>query len=58
MVATCPRCGQKYVGFPALSRLADAEICSDCGLDEGLRMFLGIPPMRFEDWHTDPRGRQ
>lgn len=54
----CPRCGHRFEGFPALSRLTDAEICSDCGLDEGMRMFLGMPPMRFEDWHTDPRGRQ
>ena len=57
-MAVCPRCGHGFEGFPALSRLADAETCSDCGLDEGMRAFLGIPPMRFEDWYEDLRGRQ
>ena len=42
----CPRCGGsvpnkknkgKYPG--AVSRIADYEICSDCGLDEALRAY-------------------
>ena len=57
-MAVCPRCGHGFDGFPALSRLTDAEICSECGLDEGMRAFLGIPQMRFEDWYEGPRGRQ
>jgi len=37
----CPRCGQDYVGFPALSRVDNkTEICSPCGTEEGLIAFF------------------
>lgn len=36
-IVVCPKCGQTYIGHPALSR-ADNEtlICSDCGTREAL----------------------
>ncbi len=42
--AVCPKCGQTYIGHPALSR-ADNEtlICPDCGVREALDS-LGIEP--------------
>ena len=43
-IAVCPKCGQAYIGHPALSR-ADNEtlICPDCGVREALDS-LGIEP--------------
>lgn len=32
----CPRCGAAYVGYPAISRINNAEICPDCGTREAL----------------------
>lgn len=33
----CPRCGQKYTGYPALSRKDNKTlICPDCGVRESL----------------------
>ena len=38
----CPRCGQKYIGHPALSRKDNLTmICPDCGTREALES-LGI----------------
>ena len=40
----CPKCGQEYVGHPALSRTDNATlICPDCGTREALDA-LGISP--------------
>lgn len=49
----CPRCGQKYRGYPALSRYCKAEICSQCGTEEAMMGYLGIPMMPFDNWY-DP----
>ena len=50
----CPRCGQRYSGSPALSRHIPVDICSDCGTDEAMRGFLGMPTMRLDDWYSPP----
>lgn len=35
--ATCPRCGETYTDYPALSRLDNkTDICSACGAKEAL----------------------
>jgi len=40
--AICPRCGQEYHGYPALSRTDnETMICPDCGTREALES-LGI----------------
>lgn len=40
----CPRCGETYIGFPALSRVDNKTyVCSPCGTEEGLDDFYGIP---------------
>lgn len=37
MEAVCSLCGQKYSGYPALSRKdGETPICSDCGMREAL----------------------
>ena len=37
----CPRCGRKYVGYPAISRKDNkTKICSECGMKEALEDFL------------------
>lgn len=39
----CPKCGERYTGHPALSRLdGETAICPDCGTREALDT-LGIP---------------
>ena len=36
-ISVCPRCGQTYRGYPALSRADNTtEICPDCGVREAL----------------------
>ena len=47
-IAVCPKCGQTYIGHPALSH-ADNEtlICPDCGVREALDS-LGIEPEEQE----------
>lgn len=36
-IAVCPKCGQTYIGHPALSRTDNETlICSDCGTREAL----------------------
>ena len=40
--AICPRCGQEYRGYPALSRADNKTmICPDCGTREALES-MGI----------------
>lgn len=36
----CPKCGNLYLGFPAISRVDNkTEICSRCGQMEALQQF-------------------
>lgn len=36
----CPKCGKKYIEFPALSRDDnETEICPQCGLIEALQSW-------------------
>lgn len=56
MAGKCPRCGKTYNDYPSLSRRANVDICSDCGLDEAMRDFLGMPAMKFDDWYQHPTG--
>lgn len=51
----CPRCAMRYTEHPAISRYADVEICPNCGLDEAIRGFLGMPPISFDDWYEPPK---
>jgi len=47
-IKVCPRCGNEYTGFPALSRVDNkTSICSPCGEEEGLDDFYGIPLRDF-----------
>ncbi len=44
----CPRCGNFYTGYPALSRRDNkTAICSSCGTDEAMREYYGIAPKEF-----------
>lgn len=52
----CPRCGEEYTGYPALSRRINVKICPACGTDEAVRDFRGVSPLPFEAWAEDPRG--
>ncbi len=46
--ARCPRCGQHYRGFPALSRVDNkTHICSDCGTREALES-INVEPAEQE----------
>ena len=49
----CPRCGRENIKTPvhtnALSRVADIYVCDDCGSDEALRAFAGIP-LPVDEW--------
>ena len=37
----CPRCGEKYVGYPALSRRDNKTcICNACGTEEAMFDFM------------------
>ena len=39
----CPKCGNKYVNRPALSRQdATIKICPECGLQEALEVFASV----------------
>ena len=44
----CPRCGDEYTGFPALSRWDNkSDICGECGTVEAL--------LQFEARNDDPK---
>jgi hypothetical protein len=44
--------------YPALSRVADIDICSPCGQDEAMRDFSGSPPIPPDEWPIEvPRHR-
>jgi len=58
----CPRCGgavpnREQVGkYPgALSRIANYEICSDCGVDEALRDYRKMPVKGLGDWYMNKK---
>lgn len=37
----CPLCGQKYIGYPSISRKDNkTEICPDCGVKEALQKWI------------------
>lgn len=41
MIKVCPKCGEQYVGAPALSRRDNkTAICPECGISEALEDFL------------------
>jgi len=47
-VKLCPRCGQEYTGFPALSRVDNStSICSPCGTEEAMDDYFGNPLRDF-----------
>lgn len=52
----CPRCGNLYLGFPALSRRFPIDICPECGVEEAFRDATGTEPMDPREWFRDPRG--
>jgi hypothetical protein len=50
MGGPCPRCGDEFHVYPALSRLDNKTyICSDCGVKEALHNFTfpgqTLPPL-------------
>lgn len=49
----CPRCGRdtmsENIYTNALSRHADVYVCDDCGIDEGMRVFVD-EVLPFEEW--------
>ena len=50
----CPRCGNLYVGFPALSRRYNIDICPECGLDEAARDMTKKNPLAPDEWFRNP----
>ncbi|MBR3138278.1 hypothetical protein IKG41_02970 [Candidatus Saccharibacteria bacterium] len=37
----CPKCGEYYVGYPALSRTDNkTRICQKCGINEAITIFI------------------
>ena len=49
-IAVCPKCGNVYFDFPALSRIDNiTPICSDCGFREALES-IGVPPEEQEKY--------
>lgn len=52
-IKQCPRCGNYYTDYPALSRYYNVDICPACGLDEALRGMVTVPKPASE-WFRDP----
>ena len=50
----CPRCGNRYEGYPALSRRFVVDICPECGADEAFRDATGMDPLAPEEWFRNP----
>lgn len=46
-IRVCPKCGMEYRGVPALSRVDNSPICSDCGTREALES-IGVNPAEQE----------
>lgn len=43
-VRICPRCGNEYIDYPAISRTDnETEICPACGMDEAFEDYFGLP---------------
>jgi hypothetical protein len=43
MIPKCPRCGEEYSEFPALSRVDnETAICSTCGMREAMADYYGV----------------
>ena len=54
---TCPKCGRRYVGYPATSRRDNkTEICPECGTREALLVF-GLSKDAVERLITDMHGQ-
>ena len=50
-VRICPRCGQNYLDYPAISRLDNkTEICPTCGQAEALEQYANG---KITDWRKD-----
>ncbi len=40
-VRICPKCGQEYTDYPAISRADNkTEICPECGTQEAIEAYL------------------
>ena len=51
----CPRCQQSTFDFPAISRRDnETEICSQCGVDEAMADYHGIPDNWLEKAENGP----
>ena len=50
----CPRCGRAMSEYPALSRYANVNICSDCGTEEALNDWIHNGNS-FNDWKLGRR---
>lgn len=46
----CPRCGRELGNYPALSRYANVDICSECGTAEAFESMLTKKRTSFNDW--------
>lgn len=40
VIKECPICGHTLMQYPALSRYANIDICSDCGVREAFEGFF------------------
>ena len=47
-IKTCPRCGQSYTGYPAVSRNGLGDICPACGQREALEA-MGMRAEKVEE---------
>ena len=36
----CQKCGKSYKGYPAMSRIDDGKICSECGMREAIEAWI------------------
>lgn len=49
----CPRCGNTYIDYPALSRKDNkTEICSTCGQAEALLQMMGTN-LKDDKWKIE-----
>lgn len=54
----CPKCGQKYTGYPALSRKDNkTEICPDCGTEEAIEDYLSAMKHESRDRVAETIGK-
>ena len=50
-IKNCPRCGEDYNKFPAMSRTDNkTEVCPPCGTAEAMEDFLGSGAMPQREW--------